>query len=249
MRFVLGGAVILLWALATGRLRGLRIEPAEWRPLVTLGLTFTVQIVTMNVGTTLTSASHATVLLNVYAVHVVVLSHFMIPGDRLSLRRAAGVLLGYAGIVLLFVRQAAAGTPTLMGDVLISLSAIVLAERTVFMARAVQHLDPVKLLLAQAVIGSACFVVISVVFESRPTSWTPRLAGALAYQGALISGFNFITNLWLLRHYRPGTLATYFLTQPILGVIAASLITGDPLTTDLLVASLCVAAGIGLASR
>jgi drug/metabolite transporter (DMT)-like permease len=71
----------------------------------------------------------------------------------------------------------------------------------------------------------------------------------LVFQGAIIAGFNFIVNLWLLRHYRPGALATIFLTQPIFGVLAANLVTGDPLTVELLVASLAVAAGIGLTVR
>jgi len=47
----------------------------------------------MNIGTSLTSAAHASILLNSYAVHTVVLAHFMIPGDRLSLQRVAGVVL------------------------------------------------------------------------------------------------------------------------------------------------------------
>ena len=65
----------------------------------------------------------------------------------------------------------------------------------------------------------------------------------------MISGFNFIVNLWLLRRYRPSALAAFFLTQPLFGVVAAALVTGDPLTLELLVASVAVALGIGLTSR
>ncbi|HYS15418.1 MAG TPA: DMT family transporter, partial [Candidatus Binatia bacterium] len=75
MRFVVGGGVICLWAWATGRFAGFRVEPAEWRPLVFLGLLFSVQMAATNVGTWLTSAAHASVLLNLYAVHTVVLAH------------------------------------------------------------------------------------------------------------------------------------------------------------------------------
>src|SRR5262245_57551830 len=93
MRFVLGGAVILVWAGMTGRLRGFRVERDEWRPLAVVGLLFCAQIATMNVGTALTSAAHASVLLNLYAVHTVVLAHFLIPGDRLTVGRLSGVLI------------------------------------------------------------------------------------------------------------------------------------------------------------
>lgn len=249
MRFLIGGAVIALWAWATGRFAGLRIERGEWRPLIFLGLLFTLQIGMMNVGTSLTSAAHSAVLLNLYAVHTVVLAHFLIPGDRLSATKAAGVLVAYSGIVLLFSRQVSHGAPTLAGDIIMVISGVILAERTIYLARAVQRFDAVKLLLAQAVIGTALFVLISLAFESRPTRWTASLAGSLAYQGVLISGFNFVVNLWLLQRYRPSALAAFFLTQPIFGVVAAALVAGDRLTPDLLLASVAVAAGIGLTTR
>lgn len=249
MRFVVGGVVICLWAWATGRFAGFRIEPGEWRPLIFLGLLFSVQMTATNVGTWLTSASHASVLLNLYAVHTVVLAHFLIPGDRLTVRKLAGVLVAYSGIVMLGARQVTRGSPTLLGDVIVTVAGVLLAERTVYLARAVQRLDPVKLLLSQAVVGTALFVVVSALVEPAPTRWSFRLAGSIAYQGVLISGFNFVVNLALLRRYRPSALSAFFLTQPIFGVIAAALVAGDPLTLDLLVACAAVAVGIGLTSR
>ena len=249
MRVVVGGIVICLWAWATGRFAAFRVERWEWRPLAVLGLLFSVQMGATNIGTWLTSASHATVLVNLYAVHTVVLAHFMIPGDRLSVRKLGGVLVAYSGIVALFASQWSRGAPTLLGDVIVTIAGILLAERTVYLARAVQRLDPVKLLLAQAVVGAACFGLASFLFEPATTRWTARLAGSIAYQGVLISGFNFVVNLALLRDYRPSALSAFFLTQPIFGVVAAALVAGDPLTPVLVLACVTVAAGIGLTYR
>ena len=249
MRFVVGGVVICLWAWATGRFAGFRVEPAEWRPLIFLGLLFSVQMTATNVGTWLTSAAHASVLLNLYAVHTVVLAHFLIPGDRLTIKKLAGVLIAYTGIVLLGARQITRGSPTLVGDVIVTVAGVLLAERTVYLARAVQRLDPVKLLLTQSIVGTALFVVVSALVEPAGTHWSLRLAASIGYQGVLISGFNFVVNLALLRRYRPSALSAFFLTQPIFGVIAAALVAGDPLTADILIACAAVAIGIGLTSR
>jgi drug/metabolite transporter (DMT)-like permease len=245
MRFLVGGIVIVGWGWATGRLRGVRVERDEWRPLLVLGLLFTAQIGSMNVGTALTTAAHSAVLLNLYAVHTVVLAHFMIPGDRLTISRAAGVAVAYAGIVLLFRGQLGAGDATLAGDVVMVVSSLILAERTIYLARAVHRVDHVKLLLAQAAFGTAIFLVVSLGLEPAPTRWTWRLAGSIGFQGVVIAGFNFVVNLWLLERYRPGVLATFFLTQPIFGVVAAALLTGERLTADVLLASAAVALGVG----
>jgi drug/metabolite transporter (DMT)-like permease len=246
MRFLVGAIAVAIWGAWTGRLREFVIRRDEWRPLLVIGLLFTAQIGSMNIGTSLTSAAHASILLNSYAVHTVVLAHFMIPGDRLSLQRVAGVVIAYGGIVMLFGRELTAGGSTVLGDAIMFGSAFLLAERTIYLARAVQSLDPLKLILSQAVMGGTLFFIMSGLFETRPTQWTVQLLGVLAYQGVLIAGFNFVVNLWLLKRYRPTSLAAYFLTQPIFGVLAAAAFTGDALTVDVLIASLAVAAGIGL---
>jgi len=249
LRFLVGGGVIALWAWATGRLAGFRIERHEWRPLLVLAALFTAQIGTMNVATALTNAAHGSILLNLHAVHTVVLAHFMIPGDRLSARRLVGILVAYAGILVLFAGGARDASASLLGDAIMFVSAAILAERTVYLAGAVQRFDPVKLLLAQAVTGVAIFVALSQALEPAPTRWTLRLAGALFYQGALVAGFCFVVNLWLLKRYRASTLATFSLSQPVLGVLIATIVAGDPLTPGLLVACAGVVAGIALTLR
>jgi len=249
MRFLVGGIVILLWARLSGRLRDFRITRSERSPLFGVGVLLAVQSAAVNIGTHLTSAAHVVVILNSYAVHTVVLAHFMIPGDRLTRRKLTGVLIAYAGIVLLVARELAGPGFSLLGDIVTFAGAVLLAERTIYLARAVQRLDPVKLLLSQALLGGTILLLVSLAVEPTPTSWTLRLAGSIAYQGILITGFNFSMNLWLLKFYRPSALAPWLLTQPIFGVIAAALVAGDPLTLDLLLASLAVAAGIGLTSR
>ena len=249
LRFLVGGGVIAAWAWATGRMAGFRIERHEWRPLLVLAALFTAQIGTMNVATSLTNAAHGAIFLNLHAVHTVVPAHFLIPGDRLSVRRFVGILLAYAGILVLFAGGKSDGTASLLGDAIMFVSAAILAERTVYLAGAVHRFDPVKLLLSQAVTGVVVFIALSQVLEPAPTRWTLRLVLALLYQGALVAGFCFVVNLWLLKRYRPSALATFSLTQPIFGVVAALLVAGDPLTFVLLVACTGVVAGIALTMR
>jgi drug/metabolite transporter (DMT)-like permease len=250
MRFVLGGLLNLAWGSWTGALVSLKVQRHEWRPLAILGLLFTVQIGLLNIGTNLTSASRSTVLLNAYAVHTVVIAHFQISGDRLTIRKLLGTLIAYAGIVLLFGPDLYGSRVTLLGDLLVSVSALLLGERTIYLARAVQRMDPLKLLLAQAAVGTVSFLALSLWVEAdAPYQWTIPLTLAVLYQGLVVAGFNFTASLWLLKHYRPSALAGFFLTTPIFGVLLSAVLVGDPLTGTLLLSSLLVAVGIGLTSR
>src|SRR5262245_21303231 len=248
-RFGLGGVSILVWGWFSGQLDAFRVARHEIRTLVVVGLILAVQVGCINFGTQRTSAAHAAVFLNSYAVHIVVLAHFLIPGDRLTLRRLSGILVAYAGILMLFVRQPEGTGVTLVGDLLVFASSVLLAERTVYLARAVHRLDPLKLLMAQIVVGWISFAVYSGLFEGQATRWTGRLVAIIVFQGVVLAGFNFVINLWLLQRYRPSALAAFYLTQPVFGVIAATLMAGDRLTPELIVASVAVTVGIALTGR
>jgi drug/metabolite transporter (DMT)-like permease len=250
MRFLLGGLAILAYAWWTRRRGVFDVRPGEWRVLWSLGLLFAVQIGLMNVGIGRTTAAHASLLLNSYAIHTVVLAHFFIPGDRLTPSKLGGTLVAYLGIALLFARDFSFQSATLLGDLIVSASALLLGERTVYMARAVQRLDPIKLLVFQSAIGSGCFMLVSLWWEAgEPTRHTWALGASLLYQGAVVAGFNFVMNTYLLQVYRPSALAACSLTTPIFGVLVSAAVAGDRLTPTLLVSTLMVAAGIGLTTR
>ncbi|HEV8308624.1 MAG TPA: DMT family transporter [Methylomirabilota bacterium] len=250
MRFVLGGLCVLGWGWWTRAPFTLR--PGELWPLLGLGLLFAVQLGTLNIGTWLSTAGHAVVILNAYPVHIVVIAHFLVPGDRMTLGKLGGVLLGYGGVILLFADQRSAvrlsDSTIVAGDLVLALSALLLGLRQVVLNRQLQFIHPVKPLLAQVVIGTPLFVALSAWFEPEPIRWTPGLAGSLFYQGFLIAGFNFIANMWVLQHYRPSAVAAFSLTTPLFGVLATALILHEPITWTLGVSALLVAGGIAAAT-
>jgi drug/metabolite transporter (DMT)-like permease len=250
MRFVLGGVTVLVYALLTRRAGLVRLRRGEASIIWSLGLLLAVQIGLMNVGANLTSAAHGAILINAYAIHTVLLAHFFIPGDRLTHAKLVGVLVAYAGIVVLFAGDASVSGGTWVGDLVLSASAFLLGERTVYMARAVQRVDPIKLLLGQSAIGATAFLAASLLLESAvPTHHTSSLALVLVYQGVVIAGFNFVVNAWLLQRYLPSAVATCMLTTPIWGVLIAAVAAGDRLTPALILSSVMVAVGIGIATR
>ena len=247
LRFVVSAVVISAYALASGRPDILVIRPGEAGPIWSLGLLFVLQIALMNEGLERTTAAHGVIVLNSYAIHTVVLAHFMIPGDRLTPRKLAGVLVAYGGVVILFARSFTMSSSTLIGDLIVAVSALLLGERIVYIAKTVRRVDPARLMLYQSVIGSVGFYLISFAVESgRPTRWTTTLVLSILFQGAVIDGFNFVMNARLLQVYRPSALATVALTTPIWGVVIAAAITSEGLSPDLVLSTLLVVVGIAL---
>ena len=247
LRFAVSAAVIAAYALASGRPDVLLIRPGEAKPIWSLGLLFVLQIALMNVGLERTTAAHGVIVLNTYAIHTVVFAHFMIPGDQLTPRKLAGVLVAYGGVIFLFGRSFTTSSSTLLGDLIVALSALLLGERIVYIAKTVRHVDPVRLMLYQSAIGSVGFFLISLVAEAgRPTRWSATLIASIFFQGVIIGGFNFVVNARLLQIYRPSALSTVALTTPIWGVLIAAAIGGEGLAPELIVSTFLVVTGIAL---
>src|SRR6185295_16221167 len=100
LRFAIGGVCVLAWALWTRA--PFRLERGEGGPLLGLGLLFATQLGLLNVGVWLSTAGHAAVMLNAYPVYIVLLAHFLVPGDRMTAATLGGIILGFAGILVLF---------------------------------------------------------------------------------------------------------------------------------------------------
>jgi len=140
LRFAIGGACVVGWGLWTRA--PFRLEPGEGWPLLGLGLLFATQLGLLNVGVWLSTAGHAAVLLNAYPVYIVLLAHWLVPGDRLTVATLGGVVLGFGGILVLFAGQLLApaepGSTVFTGDVVLSASAALLVEADQ------QHIVPVR---------------------------------------------------------------------------------------------------------
>ena len=247
MRFIAGGIVVLIWAIY---LRAdLRIKRAEWTPLLALGVLFSVQIAFMNIGLTRTTAGHSAILLVTFPIWVAVLAHFFVPGDRLNLQKLIGVVTAYAGILVLVADRLGVDRDLLLGDLLSAVSGFLLGARQVYIARIVQGLHPAKLLLSQALFGIIVFLVASALFESDEYVWSGKLAVSILYQGALIAGFGFIGNLWLIQRYFPSQVSVISLSQPVFAIVAAWIILDEELNSALWLSVVLVVIGAGLVQR
>lgn len=240
MRFVLGTVVVLLWALATKQ--SFRVLRSEWWPLIGLGVLFSSQIAFMNVGQDHTTAGHAAVITATFPLWTGVIAHFVVPGDRLNRERVIGTLLAYAGVVALF-STGLEGDATIGGDLLMTVSAVLLGSRLVYLSQAAQGIAIHKLLFAQSVVGIATFVIASAFVEDEAYVMTSRLAVSLLYQGVVIAGFGFLGNTWLLQRYLPSGVATTQLTTPFFAVIAGAIILGEDIGLELIVGAALVVLG------
>jgi drug/metabolite transporter (DMT)-like permease len=246
LRFGLAALCLGLWC-------GLRREPLrpprrEVRPLLVNGLLFTVQIATFHLGVFWSSASHSAVLVNAFPIFVAVFAHFMLVGDRLSAAKITGILLGFAGVVTVFLDHWGGEPATMVrGDVVLILSAVILGVQNTYFKDLLARISPYQMVFSQMAISLPAFFAYSLAFEgllrAHPTA---LVLGALAYQGILVGAVSFTAWAVILRRMPVSKLSVFAFSSPLWGVAFSYLFLGEPLTWMLALGMLMVAVGIGI---
>lgn len=249
LRFGLAALFMLFWCVAAGN--PLVPKGRQWAHALLSGFLMYVQISLFNIGVQYTDSSHTTLLINSYILWVIVIEHLR-GDDRVTGRKASGVLLAALGVLLVIGVEATSSDPStsrdqpsLGGDLVMLASAIVLGVRIVHTRAAVKEMDPGTLILWHDLIGVFFFIATSLAVETVRLGEidTPALLGLL-YQGLLVAGFCFALQAVLLRKHSASQVSVFSFLSPVFGIALAVLLRGDRLTIWLLVAAVFVALGI-----
>jgi drug/metabolite transporter (DMT)-like permease len=249
-RFLLGALCIAAWA----RLQGIALRPRreEWGGLALLGVLFTVQIALMNIGIRYTSGALASILIATNPLFAAFFSHLFVPEDRLRGQRVLGLAVAFGGICVIFLRDAltAVDGAGLWGNLVCLASAALLGGRLIFTSRLVRRMETTRVVLWQMLFSLPCFAAAGLLTEQvrwEALGWYP-LAG-IAYQGAVVAGFNFMAMATLLRRFRPSVVSGYGFLSPVFGVLFSILLLSERLSWHVGAGLATVGLGLYLITR
>jgi drug/metabolite transporter (DMT)-like permease len=227
-RFLIGWSCIVGWCLLAGI--EWRVPKRQHGPLLLLSLVFVFQIGAINLGSALTSGSHAVVLLNTSPLFTALLAHRFISGDRLSGRRSAGLGAAFVGIALIFVEAPPAGS-LLWGNILSLTSGMLLALLFILSKKLLQSLSPYQLLVWEMAYGIPLFFGLSFLLEGgEPYVLTAPVLGGLLYQGIVVAGFCFVAWNHLLQKHPAGQLTSFQFTIPVFGLVLSRFVLAEWIT-------------------
>ena len=194
----------------------------------------------------------ASILFATFPLFVALLAHFALPGDRLTPAKVAGILLGFAGVAVIFSEDfARLGGPRVAPASLIMLaSPIVSAVASVSAKRWGRGVHPFSM-TAIPMAGAAIVMggLAALVERGRPIAFGPRPVAALLYLAIPGSAVTFSLYYWLMAHMPATKLSLIAYTIPVVAVVVGVLFMHEPVTARMLVGGLLVIAGVAIAAR
>jgi drug/metabolite transporter (DMT)-like permease len=248
------GAAVLLGGFA--RLRGVRLVARDgilW-PALLAGVFFAAEFALLYPGLARTTAAHAVVLLYTSPFVVAVGAHILIPGDRLTGSKLAGLVLAFLGVAAVMLSRetvGAANGPTIEGDLLCLAGAFAWGFLTLTIrASRLAAVSPERVTFLQLAISAPMLCGLSALLGEAATGpATPLVIGAFAYTVVFVGFICFTTTNKLLTRYPASKVMAFLLPTPVFGVVAGHLLLGEAIGPGLVAGLALVVSGLWLVNR
>jgi drug/metabolite transporter (DMT)-like permease len=245
LRFGTAAMAIALWARFTGR--PFRLNRPQWRHILILSTVFLVQLALFYKGLSLTYASRGILIVNFQPFVVLVLAHFFITGDRISLKKIIGLALGFAGVMLVLTDKGGVVGALRTGDLIVFAATILWGINAVYVKRIISGFRAFQITLYPMIISAPFFILAGAL-------WDPVMVGtidmmviaAFVYQSLVTAAFGFVLWNFFLKNYGAVTVNSFTFIMPISGVLLGGLILGEPMTGNILGSLILIGSGIAV---
>ena len=161
------------------------------------------------------------ILFATFPLQTALFANAFLQGERLTMQKLAGIVLGFGGIVLIFRGQiGSAGTDTAVPMLAVVLSATCAASATIAIKRWGHRADPVTFNASAMAVGATGLATASLIASEpwRTPTW-PAGIGAILYLALAGSVVTFVTWQWLLKAAEATSLSFVALITPITAVL------------------------------
>jgi drug/metabolite transporter (DMT)-like permease len=250
-RVGLAGITLLLIALARREKLPRWREPV-WRWLLAMGvLNSVVPYTLITWGETRVSSGLAAILVGAMPLFTVLLAHWLTHDEKITSLKLAGILLGFGGVVVLFLPDLQSGTTfSLVGGLAILLAAVSYAYSAILARKHLQGFPHTTVALGQMISAFAILLPLSLAVDHP---WTlhpsfPALASllTLAVVGTALA---YLMYYWLIENVGATRTSLVTYISPVIAVILGVIVLGETADWTTFVGLILIIVGVGAVTR
>jgi drug/metabolite transporter (DMT)-like permease len=250
LRFGIAALVLL----AIARARGVRLGTSareRWLWLINGAFSFAISYGIVYWAEQYVPSGLASVLFASFPLFVALMSHFLLPGERLTLTSGLGVLVGFLGIVILYSEDLASlgGPKTAFAATIFLLSPLASAIAQVIVKRWGEGIHPLSLTSVPMALTAVSLGAMALLFErDRPFHVTPAGVVSVLYLALIGSALAFTLFFALLAQMPATQLSLITFLIPIVAVLVGVFFFDEPFTLRIVAGTLAIVAGVALAA-
>ena len=218
-----------------------------------VGLMFGGEFGLVYVGLEYTLASRMYILVYTAPFFAAAGAHFFLKGDKINPWKAAGLMIAFVGVVILFARDfGALSLQTLPGDLMGLAAGCLWGGTTVYLKKNLAHRClPLQTLFYQVFFSAPFLLALALAFE-RPliTGFSASSAFSLFFQCIVVAFLSYLVWFELIHRFSVSLLHAFSFFTPVFGVfLSGILILGEAISPRLIAALCLVSLGMILVNR
>ncbi|MBU8910818.1 MAG: DMT family transporter [Desulfobacterales bacterium] len=243
LRFGISAFVIFLWA--AFKKQSLRINKKQALQLFTLSQFFILQSIFLYLGLTKTTASHGVLIINLLPFFVMVLAHFFIPGDHITLKKVLGLIFSFLGVIVLFFDNQQLSHDMRAGNLMILFAAFFWGCNIVYAKRIIHDFNVIQITWYPMIFCTPLFFLGGYLWDPQMVkTLNATIINALLYQSVIVAAYGFIAWNNLLQKFGATTLHSFVFLMPLAGVFFGVVLLGEPLSMYLALSIMLIILGL-----
>ncbi len=244
------GALALLAVVAVTRPRDLAIrDPKILSFILLLGiLNFALPFSLLAWGLQRVPSGFAGVAMGSSPIFVLLLAYLFIPDEQIGPRRIAGVILGFAGLLILILPGASAkldGGGTVAARIACVAAALCYSVGAILIRRA-PPVPPMVFTAGMLTAGTLVLTPLALLVEGMPEITSARATWAVLYAGILPTGLAFLLRVVLIRSAGPIFMSLVAYIVPLWAVLLGVILLDETLRPSTYIGAIIILSGVGL---
>jgi len=241
--------MVVIWGAMGWRLFNGPAGKGDWGAVLAVGaMSSAVPFMAISWGQQYVTSGFAGGSMASVALLVLPLAHFLVPGERLTLRKLVGFAIGFVGVVILIGGQAfdSSGAGLEWAGRLACLFAASCYAISSVLVRKLPAVDPIGLATVLLLIGSAIVLPAAWIVEGPPPMPSAETAGWLILLGLVPTAGANLLRVLVIRSAGPTFMSLTNYQVPVWSVLMGAVFLSEPLPPSLLGALVLILIGVAL---
>ena len=222
----------------------------EWSPLLLLGISnVAIPFFLISWGEQSIDSGVAAILDATVPLFTILIAHYLLHDDKMTWPKVLGLLIGFAGVIILMSKDIGASFGSLLGQLAVVLACAFYAGSSVFARRTTENTAGI-LRSAGPLVSATAIMWLATFFLERPLK-IPTLGitwVALLFLGILGSGLAFVMSYYLIHEIGPTRTSMVTYLFPLGGVLLGVVFLHEQLSWQLLVGAVLIIASLVVAN-
>lgn len=226
-------------------------EKKFWMLVLIMCLTsFTVPFVLIYWAQLKVGSGLASILFATYPFWVAIVSHFILPNEKITPVRIIGITIGFLGVIFIFNDGFSdISIRMFYGMAAIIVGSIIQAFGLVFLRRLGEEAHPVTLNFCSMSLSALPLFAASFIFEDYSNIFfNAQSIESILYLSIFCTVITFVIYFWLVKHIEAVILSLSAFMTPVIAVIIGVIVMGEKITNDVYIGSALVLIGVAVAS-